>query len=140
MRDSKCVALALCLLLGLSGCAGDLENPERFFDGGPGAACNLAIDVEVDLLASATCTGPGCHAAESPNAAPDLASPGLAARLIDVAVGGCEDRVLVDLGDPQSSYLLESLRPDPGCGGQMPVGGSLSEEEIACVEQWIEGL
>jgi hypothetical protein len=97
------------------------------------------VDVVVDIL-EASCTGSGCHGAYAPNVAPDLASPGFAARLVDVTSPGCTDRVLVDSANPQDSYLLEKLRPDPSCGNQMPLGSTLSEDEIACVEQRVEGL
>lgn len=124
----------------LSACAGGLENPSRFLDGGGAASCTPGLDVVTDILASATCSGPGCHAAEAPNVAPDLISPGVADRLVNVATAGCTDRFLVDSANPAASYLLESLKPAPGCGSQMPIGGVLTAEEIACVEEWVEGL
>ncbi len=138
LRDHRSL-LALLLLGCLSGCAGELANPERFLDGGA-AACSPGVDVVADILGSATCAGPGCHAADIPNVAPDLASPGVAERLIDVPTTACPDRVLIDSVNPAQSYLLESLKPSPTCGGQMPVGGALSEADIACVEEWIGSL
>jgi len=131
--------LALLLLLASSGCAGDLENPERFLDGGQQSSTCVGVDVVVDIL-EASCAASGCHAAYAPNVAPDLASPGIAARLVDVTSQGCADQVLIDSANPQGSYFLEKLRPDPSCGIQMPLGGTLSEDDIDCVEQWVEGL
>lgn len=132
--------IALLLLLASSACAGDLENPERFLDGGQlSSTCSPGVDGVAEIL-EASCTASGCHGAYAPNVAPDLASPGIATRLVDVTSQGCTDRVLVDSANPQDSYLLEKLRPDPSCGNQMPLGGTLSEDDIACVEQWVEGL
>ena len=44
-------------------------------------------------------------------------------------------------GDPDSSYLIDKVLNVPGiCGGQMPVVGSISGEEIETLRQWIVDL
>lgn len=130
-----------CFLGIVSGCAGELENPERFDSTDAQVDVCESIDVVTDILGSDTCSNAGCHDADNPSAGLDLLSPGLAQRLVNVASQGCSDRVLVDMAAPQASYLLESLKPAPGCGSQMPFGRpALSGEEIECVRLWIEEL
>ncbi len=136
-------SVSMASLFVLSGaCAGELKNPDSYFsiDGGADAICPSGIDVPADILASASCSNLGCHSADTPNIAPDLASPNVEERLINIPTSGCDDRLLIDPNDPMASYLLESLSPSPACGNQMPIGGSLTPEELACVKQWIENL
>lgn len=51
---------------------------------------------------------------------------------------------LVSPGEPDESYLLHKLKGTHetagGFGSQMPMGGTLSEEQIGLVSDWISGL
>ncbi len=50
----------------------------------------------------------------------DLVSPGLASRLVDVPSMEEPSVALIDPADPDQSYLLTKLRPNPPFGAQMP--------------------
>lgn len=137
-----------------AGCAGELNDPERFTgeavdassggvaDADPGApdadsvpACG---DVQPDIIVP-RCSGGACHDAAAPAAGLDLGSPDVGARLIGVA-SACNGLLLIDPNDRPASYLLEKLAPSPTCGGQMPPGAPLSAADLACVIEWVEGL
>lgn len=98
------------------------------------------ISIQASVFAK-HCAQQGCHSAVEPAVFLDLASAGLEARLVGRPSGTCENRLLVDPGRPGQSFLLEKLNAElPSCGTRMPPTGSLSAEEIACVDQWIAGL
>ena len=44
----------------------------------------------------------------------------------------------INIAFPEQSLLVQKLRPNPPCGVQMPIGGSLLPEDIAQIEKWIE--
>lgn len=132
---------SLVLVLLVSACAGDLENPDRF-EAPTQDGCDL--DVVEDIF-EPKCGNPACHGAgEGPAADLDLVSPGVADRLVGVeagAEGQCVGRVRVDPNDVDGSLLLEKLEPDPSCGDRMPLLiEPLSAEEIACVRDWVREL
>ncbi len=146
--------LRYCLLASLliTGCAGSLSDPDRFQSGDDGAGdgggadaapdptggCPPGTDVPTDILA-ARCAGSVCHDNDAPAAGLDLGSADVASRLVDVA-SGCNDLLLIDSANPGGSYLIEKLQPTPTCGSRMPLGGALSDEELACVEEWVGSL
>ena len=44
-------------------------------------------------------------------------------------------------GDPDASYLLKKLQPNPPCGAQMPpTTAHLSADELACVVDWLRAM
>jgi len=50
----------------------------------------------------------------------------------------CDGRKLVAPGDPANSYVVQKLRGIDLCAGQqMPLGGSISDADLAILEQWI---
>lgn len=133
----RAATVALAVLL--AGCAGTLEDPERFAsveDAGssPAASCP---DVPTQIFAT-TCATAGCHAANEPSAGLDLQSPGVYARLAGKrdANGG----LLVDSVHPAQSTLYEKLKAPPPYGARMPDGKPpLDDATIACVLDWIGG-
>lgn len=138
-RSARTLALAPLAALFLSGCPGDLEDPQRFTGGGGDCA-----DVDVPTLFEETCGTSACHEGPDQTAPVDLVSPGVAGRLVDVppmGAEGCtpEDRLLIDPTDVQASYLLEKIDGSPPeCGDPMPILlPALSEQEVGCVEAWI---
>ncbi len=138
MVRSLSTALAAGALILLSGCPGTLSNPGDFDgDGGTGIK-------DAETILADSCGTTGCHDDTSQaQAGLDLLSPGVENRVVDVnAIGlGCSDRILVVAGDPNSSYLLDKIYNVPGiCGLQMPVVGTLPQEEIDTLEQWIIDL
>jgi hypothetical protein len=114
----------------LAGCPGALDKPERFSMNMDSGTCS---DVETTIFIP-TCGGVGCH--ENPGAAGnlDLVTPGVAAR-IKAATSTC-------MAKPMTSYLLEKLKPSPGCGSRMPIGASdpFPADQYLCLEQYLAKL
>jgi hypothetical protein len=128
------IAIAFALLAG--GCAGELENPQRFTDCPPG---------QVEQMFQAKCAGAdgtGCHSANMPDAELDLVSPGVGERVKTLtSTNMCEGRALVE-ADPTANHLMvEKLEEDPTCGSRMPFGEQeLTAKEIECVRRWVDDL
>ena len=100
-------------------------------------AVNPTHDVHIQPIWSSTC-GPGCHTGGS--ASGDLAlDEGYAATLgVPSSVEGYS---LVVPGDLDNSYLWLKLEGTHdlvgGEGSKMPLGNSLTDEELALIEAWI---
>lgn len=128
------VAILLAALV--AGCAGTLEDPERFTGGDGGRALEACPDVPTQILAP-TCASSGCHAASAPAADLDLASPDPRARLAgkrDSHAAG----LLLDPVNPSASTLYRKLSAPPPFGARMPLGGAaLDDRALACVLAWI---
>ena len=110
-------------------------------DAAPAAAtCEPTLaSIQANIFAP-SCARSGCHAASSPAGGLDLASSGVEARLVDQSSSTCTG-LLVASGSPETSVLFEKLSAaTPSCGVRMPVGGSLTAAEIACVGAWIASL
>ena len=140
--------LLLLAAVALSGCPGTLDNPEDFREGGSsggGGSCPPGTNVETDILGKATgsgCATKICHDAQDPAGNLDLASPGLASRLLDQTSTStdCSGHVLVDSANPSQSLLLEKLATPAPCGDPMPLTGSLTAQEKACITEHVNGL
>jgi len=140
----------------LAGCAGDLENPERFtggigdLDGGTNADASTGDgcppDLDLDALFEDRCGTSVCHEGDGAGGGVDLISDGVAARLVDVPATGKDDcvpsSVLVDSSDLDASYMLEKLTSSrPECGDPMPLlQAQLTAGEVACVREWAAAL
>jgi hypothetical protein len=136
--------------LSLGGCAGTLEDTDRFRDGGApseagvegGSSSNDAAppnancgNVE-DSVMHTSCASAGCHAATGSQGSLDLASPDILGRLAGKpATGG--SGVLVTRGDPNASVLYTKLTAMPPFGSRMPLGAPLDDATLACVRDWI---
>jgi len=120
--------------LGLGACPGTLTDPDLILAARAASVC----DAPAQVFAS-RCSG--CHSAGSGQYANlDLISPDVAKRTSKVAAT-CPGEVLVVPGFPDASYLYDKLvNPSPACGSLMPLGGSLSSDDLACVASWIVGL
>jgi hypothetical protein len=141
---------ALCAVLGawLTGCPGDLQNPERFGDGGSqppgdsgdsggGGTCPAGTDVEQVIAAHCA----SCHGGAAPQNGLDLSS-NIAAHTAGVS-SSCMGLPYVAPGDPDGSFLLQKMTAQtPACGGHMPPSPlmGLSADEAACVRAWISGM
>jgi len=125
------VAVASCFLF--LGCPGELENPERFLDGGLPLACP---DIPNELFVK-SCAGSICHEGANPAAGLDLIAPDVESRLVDKPGRDCPG-LLVDPVLPEASLLYQKLLPLPECGSPMPVGKpALNGFELECVREWI---
>jgi hypothetical protein len=93
-----------------------------------------------DALALLAARCGDCHGATDRAKGLDLASPGVAARLVGVK-STCGGKPLLDPAGPGTTgLLLEKLQgPVAGCGQQMPYGmPPLPAAERACLIEWAE--
>jgi hypothetical protein len=133
------------VIVGCWGCAGDLENPERFGflldnDGGGKAAAEIPPPPEcLTTLFEMRCNSSACHGAGAPQV--DLVSPGIQDRLVGKASTStqCRPRVYVPT-DGAQSLLLEKLEAVPECGIRMPIGDPLQESDLSCVSGWVKAV
>jgi hypothetical protein len=83
------------------------------------------------------CAGSSCHGGPNASTGLDLTSPSLASRVKGrMGTGACTDKLIVDPDNPQDSKLFLKVSSST-CGVKMPLGGSLSASEQACVLSWI---
>jgi hypothetical protein len=125
-------------LIGLAGCPGSLEDPERFRGGG-GGACS--VDTETEIL-SATCSASICHDSDMPTAGLDLSGTAVASRLLDrpaLTGGDCEGAgLIIDSASPENSLLLRKVEGTAGCGAIMPPPLGLQDDDlVACVRDYV---
>lgn len=121
-------------LLVLSGCPGSLSNPELFDEE---ASCVGGTD-NIPQLLRETCGGDTtCHGVNNPQLGLDLVSPDVASRLVGVT-STCMQRVLIEPGAPESSYVLTKVLEQPPCGLRMPLDGNLEPRDQACLQQWVQ--
>ena len=115
-----------------SGCPGTLTDEEKkMFQGG--GACP-----DVPSLLAAKCGTAGCH---PQGGTLDLASSGVEARLVGKAGSPtCSGATLADPANPTNSLLYKKINDSPPCGSKMPIGGTLTQLEVGCIEDWISGL
>lgn len=120
---------------------------------GPGTALTAsepetASRADVQEILGRSCAIGGCHA--SAPGAGGLALPPADAAWIDSVVGvKSQENPSMDLvapGDPERSWLVYKIAgdlcgftcdPKLGCGGQMPFGQQLSEQERGVILAWI---
>jgi hypothetical protein len=120
---------------------------------GPGAALSVrepdtASRADVQAILGRSCAVGGCHA--SAPGAGGLALPQADAAWVDRVVGVRSRQNpsmdLVTPGDPETSWLVHKIAGDLcrftcdmkiGCGGQMPFGQKLSEQERGLILAWI---
>jgi hypothetical protein len=107
-------------------------------DGDPAVVPTFA-DLKTTLF-EPTCSGVGCHL-NGGTSAPILDAPDAYATLLGFAEGA--DLNYVVPGDLEASYLWHKMkgthRTVGGSGSAMPLGSSLSDEQISLLEQWILG-
>lgn len=87
---------------------------------------------------SASCTQ--CHAGSGAPQGLDLSQGNAYSNLVNVASNEVPDLLLVDPGNPDDSYLMIKLRGGDRMAegtSKMPLGGSLSSDEIDLVSRWI---
>jgi hypothetical protein len=91
-------------------------------------------------LVQMKCGNINCHGAPASSTGLDLTSASLATRLAGrKGATACNDKLLINTADPAQSMLYLKVTGS-SCGVKMPLGGSLSSDEEACVLSWIEGL
>jgi hypothetical protein len=128
------------LLAVLAGCAGSLDSPERFGDGGTANAfvCpSLSKPAKAEVILKKCVSG--CHSTADHLSNLDLESAGAASRLVNVPTTVCSPRKRVD---PVDGGTLEEkiIQSNPSCGGVMPPAGGLTNNEINCIVEWTRNL
>jgi hypothetical protein len=89
-------------------------------------------------LIMAKCGSSGCHGAPAVSNGLDLTSADLTLRLAGRrGSGSCSPYLLIDPATPSQSALYLKVTPD-ACGSRMPLGGTLTDGEQACILRWIE--
>jgi hypothetical protein len=87
------------------------------------------------------CSSGGCHGAG--------ATFGNFAESEEVALGFVDaeaafqcsgEGALLDPANPRASVIIQKVNGTHSCGADMPIGGSLSDEDIDCLEEWIGSL
>lgn len=137
-RPSRPGLLASLLLIG---CAGRIEDPSEFY---LGAAASCGVGVDVETLMRERCGDSLCHSADAQAMGRnmelptlDLTSPQAASRILSMT-SRCDDRPFVDADDPGRGYFFEKLEArTPQCGRRMPLGETLTREEIACIRGYV---
>lgn len=151
-------ALALTALLSLlTGCPGTLDNADEFqrdavapdttgqdtveadtADAADGSEPSCAPETIMEDIFMPVCgNNVACHGDFSANGL-NLTEPDVASRVFGVT-STCNGRPLAVSGDPAASFLWEKLTsPSPECGVAMPVGITMTQEQLDCVSQWIE--
>ncbi|CAM3433891.1 hypothetical protein COSO111634_15585 [Corallococcus soli] len=134
-RAPLATLFAAALLATSAGCAGGLDDPDRFTET-PSASC--APGTTGPSILQAQCFG--CHSTDSKEigAGLDLQAAGLPGRLYTTtSSSACGSVPVADSANPANSLFLKKLTASPGCGTQMPPGGSLSAADTACLTDWL---
>jgi hypothetical protein len=162
--DQPCEADLVCLdgqcSMGcgaLTECAGGCVDPDTnaLHCGGcdspcpSGAACEggactcagpeVSYAADLEPMFVADCGGMGCHGGVLPQDGLDLESGAGYAGLVGVASEQCGDRLLVEPGQPDTSYLLDKMLGVDMCmGTRMPKGAMpYSAAQIDLITAWI---
>jgi hypothetical protein len=122
---------------GASGAAGAGMSSDGAAGAGPATgapACDGFAVLE------ANCSSGGCHGAGS-NLGNFAESESIARTFIGREGGVCVGQgSIIDTDDPPASVMLLKVSDDPPCGQPMPLGGTLDEADVACLEDWIGSL
>lgn len=135
----------LLVIVGCWGCAGDLEDPERFdflLDGATMMNAQGEVPKAPECMTSlftAKCNSTACHGAGAPQI--DLVSSGIEERLVGKASSStqCKDRVYVAT-DSGESLLLRKFEAVPPCGIRMPIGEPLDQADVMCISSWVKAV
>lgn len=100
--------------------------------GGDGS-CDFATKVQPIFTASCA----SCHGGAAPQLGLDLGEGAAYAALVGVDSTSQPGTLRVAPGDPSASLLLLKVGPTPPVGARMPLGGALSDAEIATLEAWV---
>ncbi len=85
-----------------------------------------------------SCAVSGCHDSGSQQAGLDLSSGKAYGNLVNVPSSQKPNILRVKPGDAANSYLVMKLEGASGITGRrMPLGGSLSTDQIDAIKQWI---
>ncbi len=100
---------------------------------------------EVQAILTDKCAIPGCHVGQFASGDLSLAEGESFDELVGVAPANgaaAEDGILrVDPGDATNSFLVvkTASNPPPIFGSRMPLIGSLTDQEISTIREWVNG-
>ena len=111
--------------------AGDLGTP-GLANGACGSTSSLIYTNDIlPILNAYSCTGCHSNSFSSLNTLLSLQSGD------DRSSNAGANMMWVTAGDPTNSYLFHKVSGTASLGGQMPVGGSMSQSDITTIELWI---
>ena len=122
-------------------CAGDGPTGNNGGGGGGGGGGGIpTLAANVQPILNANCAFSGCHAGTSPQQGLNL-SAGVSHSNIVGVVSNESALFRVKAGDPDSSYLVHKIQGSQGTVGgsgvRMPLGGTLSQDDIDTIRDWI---
>jgi hypothetical protein len=131
----------------LSGCAANLEEPDKYDIVINGETTGLPCDW--NKLMTKSCWGIGCHGSDTPAAMLDLQTAGAESRVLDVAASHADildgsdvncmaGELRVDSANPENSLMLKKVEGRHTCGSKMPVSPRMVDaNDIACIRAWV---
>lgn len=146
--------LAVAVVAGLAGCAGELD-PSLLPNGNPagqaGTGGGVAPCDAPKMVFATSCAITGCHAANTAGGAGlDLGSAGVAGRLLGQgpstntpagAVCTSAAPYLVAGSNPATGLLMDKMdAAKVTCGSTMSVLGQLSASQLTCLSAWATAL
>lgn len=106
----------------------------------PDGPATLSRHVQPIFTASCAFAG-GCHAGAEPQRGMNLSAGQAYANTVNVASSEVPRLLRIQPGNPDSSYLVLKIEGNAGLvgdfGARMPLGGQLTQEEIATVREWV---
>jgi hypothetical protein len=132
-------SLVLLCSLGmiLASCGGDSSTGPNGGNGGNGGNGNEPPSEptfsNVEDIFNSSCGGSGCHIGERTNGV----------RLdsynnVTESEGAQYGELVVQANDADGSPLVDKIEPSPEHGQRMPVGGTLSDNQISLIREWID--
>lgn len=130
--SSRHAALATAIIVFLAGLTGSSVHAQEIEE----------LQEEVAAIFAQSCAQVGCHMGSDAQMGMSLERETFVGHTVAEASRERPDLELIDPGNPDSSYLLMKVRGDEDIvGAPMPfTGNSLSEQEIASIENWVNAL
>jgi hypothetical protein len=129
-------AVLIVVAVVTSGC-GDKKLPLEA-DTGPPPDPNATFTRVQSVVFTPNCVIAGCHAALGAQQGMNLSAGASYANIVGVRSRERSDLNRIEPGSPDRSYLIKKLRGDADITGlRMPDGGSLTQEQIQLVIDWV---
>ena len=98
----------------------------------------VSLSADIQPIFTASCAIAGCHDASTSSAELVLTDDQAYSQLVDVTSTQDATKKRVAPGDAESSYLVIKLEDRGTVGSAMPLGSTLSNEEIQRIKDWID--